>query len=78
MSDNPKPLSQTPEGVTNMDLPPGFAWLGFGHDRFVLVNDNSCGHRSQWTDAIAMREAAWGWWHDVKNGITFLKEDRNG
>ncbi len=52
--------------ATTIDLPPGFAFLKFGGQRYVLVNDNSGGHRSQWTDRSAMAASAWDWWHDVK------------
>ncbi len=52
---------------TTIDLPPGFAFLKFSGDRYVLVNDNSDGHRSQWTNRGHMTEAAWAWWHDVRS-----------
>ena len=60
------PNETTRCGITDIDLPPGFSWLGFGRNQFVLVNHNSRDHRSQWTNNKAMKEAAWDWWHDVR------------
>lgn len=48
------------------DLPPGFWWRSLGKQRYILLNENSGEHCSNWTDLAEMQKAAWDWWHDVR------------
>lgn len=52
--------------TTAPDMPPGFAFLKFSGERYVLVNNNSDGHRSAWTNKQDMIRSAWDWWNDVR------------
>lgn len=48
--------------------PPNFRCLEDGPGRWVVVNENyNEEHASVVSDPVAAREAAWDWWHDVKD-----------